>query len=86
MIPNSDRPRFIAEIATEVVSQIRDSIKIDDKDSDPDLDKAILATLKVRYINVTGVVDVDVRSLTKALIQDKNSNKSYPLYPRSCTF
>jgi len=43
-----------------MVSQIRDSIKVDDENNNSDVGKAILATLKARYINITRVVDFSV--------------------------
>jgi len=57
---NADRQRLIQQVAIEVVSQIRDSIKADDEDNNSDIGKAILATLKARYIKITRVVDFSV--------------------------
>jgi len=57
---NPDRQRLIQEVTTEVVSQIRDSIKADDDNNNSDTGKVILATLKERYINITRVVDFSV--------------------------
>ncbi len=48
---------MIKEVATEVVSQIRDSIKADGEEKQSDIVKAVLATLKARYVNITRVID-----------------------------
>ena len=55
---NADRQRLIKEVAIEVVSQIRDGIKADDEEKQSDVGKAILATLKARYINITRVINI----------------------------